>query len=104
MIQHIVLFDFKAEVQPSDRDWLLSQARKLTGIDSVRRLSVGKLLDPREEWYRRRMAADYPYALSVEFDDEDGLYVYQKDPFHVTFAQELRSRASAVRVMDFVSS
>jgi hypothetical protein len=38
----------------------------------------------------------------MEFDNEDALYVYQQDSYHVTVAQEIRKRVSAIKVMDFV--
>jgi hypothetical protein len=103
MIRHIVLFNLKPEVGASDREWLFGQMHGLARIHSVRRLAVSRLLDPREEWYRPRMATDYGWALTMEFDDEDGLYTYQQDPNHVTLAQEIRKRVSAIKVVDFVS-
>ena len=104
MIRHIVLFNLKPELEPSDRDWLFGQILGLAKIPSVKRLALGKLLEPREDWYRERIAKDYGWALSMEFDNEDALYAYQTDPYHVTIAQELRKRVTLIKVTDFVSS
>ncbi len=103
MIRHFVLFNLKPEIEDADRDWLFGQIHGLANVAAVRRLALGKLLDPREEWYKPRMAADYGWCLSMEFDDESALYAYQTDPYHVTVAQEIRKRVSGIKVMDFVS-
>jgi|SRR5713226_9456415 len=103
MIQHIVLFNLKAEVEPSDRDWLFAQIKGLSKISAVRRLAVSKLLEPREDWYKTRLSTEHGWALSIEFDDESALYTYQKHPDHVTVAQEIRKRATGTKIVDFVS-
>jgi len=103
MIQHIVLFNLLAEVEPSDRDWLFAQIKSLSKISSVRRLAISKLLEPREDWYKTRLSTEYGWALSIEFDDEAGLYTYQKHPDHVTVAGEIRKRATGTKIVDFVS-
>ena len=103
MIRHIVLFNLKPEVEASDRDWLFGQMQALSKISSVKRLAINKLLQAREDWYRARISTDYQWALTVDFDDEDGLYVYQQHPDHVATAQEIRKRVSGTKVLDFVS-
>jgi hypothetical protein len=103
MIRHLVLFNLKAEIELSDREWLFVQILGLSKIPSVRRLADGKLLDPREDWYKPRMATDFGWALTMEFENEDELYMYQQDPSHVTVAQEIRKRVTNIKVMDFVS-
>ena len=103
MIRHMVLMDIKPDIEASDREGLFEQIRGMSQISSVRRLAIGKLLEPRENWYKERIAKDFGWALIVEFDDEDGLYVYQRHPIHVTVAQEIRKRVNAVKIVDFVS-
>lgn len=102
MIRHVVLFNLKPELEKTDQEWLFGQIYGLSKVPSVKRLALGQLLDPREEWYKPRMATDYGWALSMEFENEDGLYAYQTDPYHVTVAQEIRKRVSIIKVMDFV--
>jgi hypothetical protein len=104
MIRHLVFFNLKSELEPADREWLFRQMETLARIPSVRHLSIGELLQPCEDWYKPRMATDYCWALTMEFDDEDALYAYQQDPYHVTVAQEIRKRVSTIKVMDFVSA
>lgn len=103
MIRHMVLFTLKDDLEETGRKYILGQAEKLAGIESVRRLQIGTLLEPRDEGYRERMWADFKNALLIDFDDEDGLDAYQTDPFHVVFATEIRERASDVKVVDFVT-
>ena len=103
MIRHIVVFNLKPEVETEDRDWLFRQIESLAKIPSVRELTIGKRLEAREEWYRERPAPEYGWAFSMQFDDEDGLYVYQKNPDHERVAAEIRKRVSNIKIFDFVS-
>ena len=103
MIRHMVLFNLKPEVAPADRDLLFGQMQDLAKLATVRRLTVAKLLDAREEWYKPRIATDYAWSLSMDFDDEDGLYAYQKDPVHAKVAGEIRERSASVKILDFES-
>jgi hypothetical protein len=103
MIRHLVFFNLKADLEPADREWLFLQIQGLSRIPSVKCLALGKLLAPREEWYKPRMWAEFEWALTMEFESEDALYAYQQDTGHVTIAQEIRKRVSHIKVMDFVS-
>ena len=103
MIRHLVLFNLKPEIESADREWLFSQIHGLGNIPSVKHLFLGKLLEPREAWYKPRMATDFQWGFSMDFEDEDALYAYQTDSYHVTVAQEIRKRVNGIKVMDFVS-
>jgi hypothetical protein len=103
MIRHIVLFNLKPEVESADRNWLFGQMQALSKIPSVKTLAVNKLLAARDEAYRARISTDYQWGLTVEFDDEDGLYVYQQHPDHLATAQEIRKRVSGTKVIDLVN-
>jgi len=103
MIRHLVCFNLKAELTPDDRKWFFEQLEALGKIPTVKRLAIGKLLEPREDWYKPRLSTDYAWALMMEFDDEDALYAYQQDAYHMTVAQEIRKRMTNVKVMDFVT-
>lgn len=102
MIRHLVLFNLGPDIDKGDREWLFGQIHALGKIPPVKRLSLGKLLEPREEWYKPRLATDFEWGFSMEFEDEDALYAYQNDPYHVTVAQEIRKRVTSIKVMDFV--
>src|SRR5690349_19972540 len=103
MIRHIVLFNLKPEVDDADRDWLFAQMQGNAKISSVSTLAVGKLLDAREDWYKSRLWTDFAWALTVDFDDEADLYVYQQDPVHIAVAGEIRRRVSTLKVLDLAS-
>ena len=103
MIRHMVFFNLKPEIEKSDRDWLFAQIQGLSKITGAKRMAISRLLEPREEWYKDRVSKDYGWALTMEFDDEDGLYAYQQHPEHVKVAQEIRNRVSGFKVVDVVS-
>jgi hypothetical protein len=104
MIRHIVMFNLKSEVDAADRDWLFGQMHSLGKLAGVKSLTVGKLLDARESWYKERINPEFGWALLAEFENEDALYSYQKDPKHVEVAAEIRKRVTGTRVVDFVSA
>ena len=103
MIRHMIMFNLKPELEPAEREWLFGKIHSLAKLPTVRGLSLGKLLDAREDWYRARLNAEYGWALSMDFENEDALYAYQQDPKHVEIAQEIRKRVTGTRVVDFVS-
>jgi hypothetical protein len=103
VIRHVIAFNLKAELPDTEREWLFGQIKELSKLTSVRHLFFGKLLEPSEEWYRPRMWTEFNWIITIDFDDESGLYAYQHDPFHVTFAQEIRKRVSVIKVTDFVN-
>ena len=103
MIRHMVMFNLKPDLELAEREWLFGQIHSLAKLPTVRGLSLGKLLDAREDWYRARLNAEYGWALSMDFENEDALYAYQQDPKHVEIAQEIRKRVTGTRVVDFVS-
>jgi hypothetical protein len=102
MICHLIQFNLKPDLDAADRDWIFDQVQGLAQIPVVKRFVFGKLLDPKQEWYKPRMSADFGWVVSIDFDDEDGLYTYQKDPYHVSVAQEIRKRVTMIKVSDFV--
>ncbi|HSU87658.1 MAG TPA: Dabb family protein [Terriglobia bacterium] len=102
MIRHMIMFNLKPELEPPEQEWLFGQIRSLATLPMVRGLSLGRLLDAREDWYKARVNTEYGWALSMDFENEDALYAYQKDPKHVEIAQEIRKRATGTRVVDFV--
>ncbi len=104
MIRHFVLLNWKPDLEDSDREWILGQCRALAKIPSVKRLAMGALLQPGEEWYVPRMWTDFQWAMTMEFDDEAALYEYQTDPYHAVVAQEIRKRVTIIKVTDFVAA
>src|SRR5688572_30780416 len=104
MIRHVVIFNLKPDLDNAEREWIFGQIQAISRIPAVKRFFFGKLLEPREGWYKPRLTTEYSWSLSMEFDNEDDLYAYQMDSFHVSVAQEIRKRVSSIKVMDFVSA
>lgn len=104
MIRHMVLFNLRDDIGDSDREQLFGQIRGMSAIPSVRRIRTGTLLDPSEPSYRSHMSSDFSHALLADFEDEAGLYAYQKDAMHVKVAGEIRKRVSSIKVIDFVTA
>ena len=104
MIRHIVFFKFKPEITDADRDWVFNLIRNAVArIPQARHFSIGKQLVPSQEWYKERLATDFTWGLSADFDSEDDLYTYQKHPLHMESLQELGKRISERKVYDLVS-
>ncbi len=103
MIRHILMLNLKSDTADSDREDLFGKIRKLSDIRSVQRLTIGEVLQPRDGAYRARMSSDFQYVLLVDFADEEGLEIYQKDPYHVEVGLEIRKQASGLTVTDFVT-
>jgi hypothetical protein len=104
MIRHIVFFKLKPEVTDADRDWLFNLIRDAVAkIPIAKNFSIGKQLVPTEEWYKERLATDFAWGLSADFETEADLYAYQKHPLHVETVQELAKRINERKVYDLVS-
>ncbi len=83
MISHMVLIRLKPGLGDTAGAELLEQAKKLLGpIPSVRNLRLGRGLGKKAE-------VDYPYALVMEFEDEEALESYQVHSDHQRFVHEV---------------
>jgi len=104
MIRHIVFFKLKPEVTDADRDWLFNLIRgAVAKIPEAKNFAIGSQLVPSEEWYKERLATDFTWGLSADFETEADLYAYQKHPLHVETLQELAKRINERKVYDLVS-
>ena len=104
MIRHIVFFKFKPEVTDTDRDQVFNLIRgAVAKIPQAKNFAIGKQLVPSEEWYKERLATDFTWGLSADFETEADLYTYQKHPLHMETLQELGKRINERKVYDLVS-
>jgi hypothetical protein len=104
MIRHIVFFKFKPEVTDNDRDQVFNLIRgAVAKIPQAKNFAIGKQLVPTEEWYKERLATDFTWGLSADFETEADLYTYQKHPLHMETLQELGRRINERKVYDLVS-
>ncbi len=80
MLVHVVLFDFKDFVGEAQREEILEKARKtLSALPGVQHLLVGKNI---------KEGAQYSYALSMYFDNQEALETYRVHPDHAHFRDE----------------
>jgi hypothetical protein len=104
MIRHIVFFKLKPEVTDAEREWLFNLIRDAVAkIPLAKNFAIGKQLVPYEEWYKERLATDFTWGLSTDFETEADLYTYQKHPLHMETLQELGKRIYERKVYDLVS-
>jgi hypothetical protein len=83
MICHVVLIRLKRDLGEAAGTELLERAGKLLlPIPGVRNLRLGRGLGKKAE-------IDYPWALVMEFDDENALKAYQVHPDHQRFVREV---------------
>ncbi len=81
MIQHVVLFKLRPELDAGKIEWMLRETRmQLLKIPVVRGLRCGYRIDSSMEW---------PFFLMVELDSEEKLPAYMNDPVHLRFVSEV---------------
>lgn len=96
MIEHIVLFKLRPEVDEKKVEWMLRETRmRLLKIPPVRGLRCGYSLDHSIEW---------PFFLLVELETVEKLDAYLNDPAHVRFVNDvIKPHTSERMVLDFRS-
>jgi stress responsive alpha/beta barrel protein len=81
MINHLVLFKLKPDVDEEKIEWMMRETRiQLLKIPEVLSIRCGKQVDAKAEW---------PFFLSVEVDSTEKLALYSEDPNHVKFVEEV---------------
>lgn len=96
MIEHIVLFKLRPEVDEKKVEWMLRESRmRLLKIQPVRGLRCGYRIDPALEW---------PLFLLVELETIEKLDAYLNDPAHTKFVDDvIKPNTSDHMVLDFRS-
>lgn len=81
MIEHVVLFNLKPEIDAEKIQWMLRETRiRLLKIPVVRGLRCGHRIDPGTDW---------SMFLMIELDSVERLTAYMLDPVHVRFVNEV---------------
>lgn len=81
MIEHIVLFRFKSDIEDAAKQRLIEELRGLEGrVPSIRSISSGLNFSTRGDGYEA--------GLVIRFDDQAGLDSYQIHPDHVRVVQD----------------
>ena len=79
MIEHVVLFKLKPEVDAAQLDWMLRETRiRLLKIPFVHGLRCGC-----------NQEIVWPFFLLVELESLEKLAAYKKDPAHVRYVREV---------------
>ncbi len=96
MIRHIVMSNFKAEVDQPEREEFAKKAVEiLTQLPGVHNLVLGQALEVRGQ-------VRYGMALFIDFDDEAALKSYLDHPKHKAVAAKLPSVFSDILVSDYL--
>jgi len=96
MLTHIVVWKYKAEIEPAQREAHVNQLRALAGIIAeVETLSIG--------FDVLHLPRSYDTGLVATFRDRAGLEAYTVHPEHVKAANFGRSISEHVASVDFES-
>jgi Stress responsive A/B Barrel Domain len=83
MTAHVVLFQPKPGIDPTDRAaFAVALSRACREIPSVRRAVVGKSSEFDAGYARSFGESAYAFAAVFEFDDHHGLVEYLTHPYH----------------------
>ena len=103
MLVHVVLFRPRAEISESDREAMFAALHAAaTRIPAVRRFYVGARVTHGAA-YEPLMAADFPFAAIIEFDDLPGLQSYLDHPDHENLGKLFYRLQDAALVYDYAT-
>lgn len=101
VIAHVVLFRPKATLEDGEGRALLEAIEATPGrVDTVRRLWVGRRLEPAPT-YQLGPMPDFPFASVIEFDDRPGLEVYLAHPWHAELSRRFYAAVESALAFDF---
>ena len=104
MIAHVVLFEPRCDLAPSDREQFAEAfARAIASIPQVRRARVGERRNF-DRLYDRQNPRDYSFVAIIEFDNESDLRAYLDHPAHQELGMRFYQTAQAAQVYDFALS
>jgi hypothetical protein len=102
VISHIVLFRPKPTLSQADRNALIDALQHaVSGIPSIKRVSLGKRILLDRSGYEKEMAEHYEYSAIIDFETEKDLRAYLDHPAHAHLGKLLFSSAEAVLAYDF---
>src|SRR5919108_3981749 len=101
MIAHLVLFQPRPDLSPTDRAaFAASFERALASIPHVRRARVGQRVNLGRV-YDQQNARDFSHVAIIEFNSEGDLRAYLDHPAHEELGRCFYSSAEGVMVFDF---
>lgn len=101
MIGHVVLFQPRGDLSPSQQAALLKAMRlAFTNIPEIRRARIGRRrLVGRA--YELDATVDFRYAAIIEFETQDALRTYLEHPAHLELGRQFGMTAQAALVYDY---
>jgi hypothetical protein len=102
VIVHVVLFSPKPDLSETDRRALLDAlVQASSGIPSIKRFRVGKRVKHSLPGYEQMMRDDYEFAVTIEFDDMEGLKSYLRHPSHAAIGHHFMASSSRALAYDY---
>ena len=84
MHRHIVLFNFKDDVAPADRERVAGELAKLGTLPTEKHFVSGKNILPTNP-----EKIPYEYMMMGDFADDDGRQAYEKHDTHVHIIRQV---------------
>jgi Stress responsive A/B Barrel Domain len=102
MISHIVLFKPRLTLGPAERTAIVEHLKTaIAQCPTVRGCHIGRRVQHGLPGYEQQMIEDYQYALTLDFDDVEGLVAYLQNPAHAGIGGLFTSAASASLGYDY---
>jgi hypothetical protein len=98
-LAHIVLFAFKNDTPPAERERIISEFSRLPAlIESVKGFEHGDDSSP------ENLNHGFEHCFQMRFDDEAGRDAYLVHPEHTAFVQRLQPWVEKALVVDYWAS
>lgn len=102
MIAHVILFEPRPDLTPSDRSEIAAAlGRAAAAAPTVRSCRIGRRVKHGLPGYEQAMTQDFQFAAILEFDDVDGLREYLRHPAHAGIGAHFTSAAAAALAYDY---
>ena len=102
MIAHLILFQPRPDLTPTERDAVIAALTAAArGTPGVRTCRIGRRVKHGLTGYEQAMRQDYEFAALIEFDTIDSLRAYLQDPAHDAIGQHFSTAAVAALAYDY---
>jgi len=102
MIVHVILFRPQPDLPPDARQTVLDGlSAAAVDIPTIRRLRVGRRILHGRPGYEQAMSENFEYAVTVEFDDVEGLTAYLAHPAHAALGSTFKQSSAAALAYDY---
>jgi hypothetical protein len=102
MIAHVILFEPRPDLQPSDKLAILGALTSAASdIAGIRRFRVGRRVRHGLPGYEQAMPTGFTFAVLLEVDDLDALKAYLSHPAHAGFGRHFTESSAAALAFDY---